>query len=409
MKLLMRLAWRNLWRNRRRTIITALATLFATLLSIAMRGIQLGTYDSNIAYALGTFSGYLQLQAPGFQENPSLHKTFTLDPHLRQVLSQTRAIRGFAPRVYADGLVSFRSNSLGAAIFGISPDEERQVTTLATRLNAGRFLANDASAEIVVGFKLLQNLKADIGDTVVILAQGYDGTLGNQKFVVVGTIKTGSQEFDNMGIFGGLSSFQQLLGMDNRVHVVAVSLGSVSEIEGVTRDLEHSLDTSRIAILPWQKVMPEFQQSIELDNVSGILFLGILIVVVAFGILNTVLMSVTERFREFGVLLAVGMPGRKLAAVVFLETLFITVIGVLAGNLLAWCVNYYLVQNPIQFTGDYAAMMQEYGFLPVLKSSLHIRSFMNTTLSIVIISLISTIYPLYRTYHLQPLKGIRYT
>ena len=87
----------------------------------------------------------------------------------------------------------------------------------------------------------------------------------------------------------------------------------------------------------------------------------------------------------------------------------ITVIGVLAGNLLAWGVNYYLVQNPIQFTGDYAAMMQEYGFLPVLKSSLHLRSFINTTLSIVIISLLSTIYPLYRTYHLQPLKGIRYT
>lgn len=409
MNLLMRLAWRNLWRNRRRTLITALAAVFATLLSIAMRGIQLGTYDSNIAYALSTFSGYIQLQAPGFQENPSLHKTITLDEHLQSVLVHERNIQGFAPRVYADGLVSFRNNSLGAALFGISPKDERRVSTLAGRLNNGRFFTNDTSGDVVVGYKLLQNLKAGIGDTVVILAQGYDGTLGNRKFVVVGTIKTGSAEFDNMGVFARLLCLQQLLGMDNRVHVVALSLGNVSQIDDVIHTLTNSLDTSKIAVLPWQKVMPEFQQSIELDNVSGILFLGILIVVVAFGILNTVLMSVTERFREFGVLLAVGMPNRKLVTVVFLETLLITVIGVLAGNLLAWGVNYYLVQNPIQFTGDYAAMMQEYGFLPVLKSSLHLRSFINTTLSIVIISLLSTIYPLYRTYHLQPLKGIRYT
>jgi putative ABC transport system permease protein len=409
MRLLLKLAWRNLWRNKRRTLITALAVVFATFLAIAMRGIQLGTYESNIANALSTFAGYIQLQAPGFQENPSLHKTILLNDHLRRVLSNDPAVKGFAPRVYADGLVSYRSNSLGSALFGIVPEREHTVGTLVDKVNDGRFFTSDTSDNIVLGHTLLQNLNARIGDTVVILAQGFDGTLGNERFTITGTIKTGSPEFDAIGVFVGLSRLQQLLAMDDRIHVVALALGSIHQIDDVTHYLTTSLDTSTIAVLPWQKVLPDLEQSIELDNVSGIIFLGILIVVVAFGILNTVLMSVTERFREFGVLLSLGMRQTKLVDLVFLETIMITLIGVLVGNLLAWGVNSYLIAYPIHFTGDYAAIIEEYGFLPILKSSLDIRSFMNTTLSVVVISLISTIYPLYRTYRLQPLKGIRYT
>jgi len=409
MKLLLKLAWRNLWRNKRRTLITTLAVMFATLLSIAMRGIQLGVYEENISHAVNVFSGFIQLQAHGFQENPSLHRSFVLDEKLRSTLTNDSDIKGYAPRIYADGLVSFGNNALGAALFGIVPDYERRVATLASRIHSGRFLSSDTSNEVVLGYKLLDNLKATIGDTIVILAQGFDGTLGNQRFTIVGSVKTGSQEFDGMAVFAGLSQLQQLLVMDHRIHVVALSLGNLYQIDNVASRLASSIDTSTIAILPWQEVMPDLKQSIELDNISGIIFLGILIVVVAFGILNTVLMSVTERFREFGILLSLGMPQRKLTTVVFMETILITLLGVAIGNLLAWGVNYYLIIHPIQFTGDYAAMMEEYGFLPMMRSSLHFSSFMNTTLSILVIALVSTIYPLYRTYRLEPLKGIRYT
>jgi putative ABC transport system permease protein len=120
-------------------------------------------------------------------------------------------------------------------------------------------------------------------------------------------------------------------------------------------------------------------------------------------------MSVTERFREFGVLLALGMPQEKLVRVVFLETMLITLAGLVIGNLLAFGVNWYLMAHPIEFGGEYAALMEEYGFLPLMRSSLRPGSFLNTTLAVLAISLLSTVYPLYRTYRLEPLKGIRYT
>ncbi len=409
MKLLFTLAARNLWRNSRRTIITILAVMFATLFSIAMRGVQLGTYEENISYALGLFSGYIQIQAPGFQDNPSLHKTFRIDSTITRALSAMPEITGWTPRIYADGLVSFRSNSLGAAMFGVDPDREREVSTLQKKIHEGRFLLTDTSADVVLGQTLMENLKAAIGDTLVILGQGYDGTLGNALFRIAGTVKTGSPEFDAMGVFIGLSRLRSLLEMGDRIHVIAVSLSSIYDVPTVTDRLRASLDTSEVTVLPWQQVMPDLKQSIDLDNISGMIFLGILIVVVAFGILNTVLMSVTERFREFGVLLSLGMPQTTLVIIVFLETVIITLVGIILGNILAAGVNYYLIVHPIEFSGDYAAMMEQYGFLPSIRSSLKLSSFFNTSISVVIIALLSTIYPLYRTYKLEPLKGIRYT
>ena len=161
--------------------------------------------------------------------------------------------------------------------------------------------------------------------------------------------------------------------------------------------------------LSWDEVMPDFKQSIELDNISGILMLLVLIIIVAFGILNTVLMSVTERFNEFGITLSLGMPQIKLVQLIFIETIFITILGVLIGDLLGWSVNYYILLNPIEFSGDLGWVYEEYGFLPRIESTLDFTIFLNTSISVLLISLVACFYPAYKVFKLEPLKGIRYT
>ncbi|RMF57000.1 MAG: FtsX-like permease family protein, partial [Calditrichaeota bacterium] len=133
------------------------------------------------------------------------------------------------------------------------------------------------------------------------------------------------------------------------------------------------------------------------------------VIVVAFGILNTMLMSVTERFREFGIVLSLGMPNRKLVIMVLWETFFIVVLGLILGNLLAAGINYYIVQHPIVFSGGFAELYEEYGFLPRLESTLRWSIFFNNNIAILFISLLAIIYPAYKVYKLEPLKGIRYT
>jgi len=407
--LLFKLAWRSVWRNKRRSIITILAVTFAAMFSIAMRGIQLGTYEVNIQTAVNMFSSYLQIQRTGYQENPSLQRNFRYDETLESLIKAQPAVTAQAPRIYADGLVSFKDNSLGAAIIGIDPNLENYVSDLHNKVDAGKFFRSDSTDEVVVGYKLLRNLKAAIGDKIVVLTQGYYGSLGNMLFRISGTIKTGSREFDAAAVFIGLSTAQELLDMGNRITVIALSLTDLDRVTATKAQLNQKVRNLNLTALSWDEILPELKQSIELDNIAGLLFLGILIFVVAFGILNTVLMSVTERFREFGILLSVGMPQIKLVTIVFIETLIIAMIGLLFGNILAAGVNYYIVLNPIVFSGDFGAIYEEYGFLPRLESSLKLSIFIYSTISILIIALASFLYPGYKLWRLEPLKGIRHT
>ncbi len=407
--MLVRLAWRNLWRNRRRTLITISAVVFATFLSIAMRGLQLGTYEQNINFSLNLFSGHLQLQHPAFADNPTLHNTFAFGTDIEAALRSDSRVSGYAPRIIADGLLSYRENSQGAAIFGVDPEAERKVSRILKRISEGRIMSSPDAKELVLGHTMLANLRASIGDEVVILTQGRDGSLGNMKYRIVGTIKTGMPDMDRAAVFMGITALQELISMPRHISVVAVSVKELSYVPEVTQRLNERLGGSKVRAMTWQEVMPELKQSIDLDNYSSILFLGILIVVVAFGILNTILMSVTERFREFGILLAIGMPQRFLVRLVFLETVFILMVGILIGNAIGYGIVSWFAENPIIFTGDYAAMMEEFGWLPQMGSVVRISSFVNTSAAIVILSLLAAAYPLFRVARLEALKGIRYT
>ena len=198
--LILKLAWRNIWRNKRRSLLTLAAISFATFASIAMRGMQHGTYAVNIENAVKISSGYLQIQKPGYLNSPSLNKSFGNIKAIENKLDSLKIIKGYTPRINADGLISYKDNSFGAAIFGIDPSTEKNVTTFMNRIKDGRFFTSDTSSNIVIGYKLLENLKAEIGDEVVILSQGADGSMGNLKFKIIGTIKTGAAELDAMGI-----------------------------------------------------------------------------------------------------------------------------------------------------------------------------------------------------------------
>ncbi|MCL5029433.1 MAG: FtsX-like permease family protein [Bacteroidetes bacterium] len=407
--MLLKLAWRNIWRNKRRSLITLAAVVFAAVMAIAMRGIQLGTYALNIRSVVELFSGYLQIQEKNYLDNPSLTSSFIIDSKILDALKSTKGVVDYAPRIYADGLISYKDNSRGAAIFGIEPEKEKNVTTFVQNINSGKFFTSDSSNQIVVGDQLLKNLDAKVGDEIVLLAQGYDGTLGNQKFKIVGTVKFGVQELESALIFMGLKSAQSLLAMGSKVNVVAIKADDLNHLEEINDQLSSKIRNSNIKILSWDKINPELEQAIQLDNVSGIFFLGILIVIVAFGILNTVLMSVIERFREFGVVLAIGMPQVTLTYLVYIETMLITFIGLVAGNIFGYAINYYFILHPIILGEELKKLYEIYHFLPQLKSTLQVSIFFNVSLSILAISLASCFYPAYKVYKLEPLKGIRHT
>lgn len=414
MKLILKLAWRSIWRNWRRSLLTIAAIFFAVFLSVSMRGIQAGTYEENIKIATKIFTGYIQIQRVGYYDNPSLLKTFNYNDKLKNYLSSVKKIKSFTPRINGFGLIGYDKKSFGVAIFGVDPQTEKTVTTLNTKVIKGNFLSNDKKYDIVIGKTLQKNLEVNIGDTVIVLTSGFDGSMGNLKFRVGGISKMGSSNFDAMSLFMTLEASKELMAMGNRIASIAVTLESIEILPEVKKELntyfsEHQIDGKELTVLDWSELMPEMKQSIELDDISGILFLAILIVVVAFGILNTLTMSITERFKEFGIMLALGTKQSVLLRIVFFETLLLTFVGLLVGSLAGFAVNYYIYLNPIPIGGDMGELYREVGFEPMIWSSIDFMIFVNNALIILVTALVAFIYPGWKVMKLEALKGIRYT
>ncbi len=383
--------------------------MFATFAAIAMRGIQLGSYDVNIKFATRFFPGFIQIQEDGYHKSPSLRKSFRVSDEMKSLLDNSDGITGYSERINSEGLISFYDQTFGTAIFGIDPATEKNTSKMMEKIKQGKFFSTTNTNEIVLGETLARNLKVQVGDTVVVLSQAFDGSMGNLKFIVSGIIKTGISEFDKMSAFIGIDMARELLFMYNRVNAIAINIDEVRDQNAVVSYLKSGINDTNIAVVGWEELMPDFRQSIEFDNVSGIFMLLILIVIVAFGILNTVLMSITERFREFGVTLAIGMKHIKLVYLVTIETFLISTCGIIAGEVIGFFINLYIVNNPVQMGAEFDWMLEEYGFLPRIESTLNPEVFISVGIAVLAISVLAVIIPLIKVYKLEPLKGIRYT
>ena len=412
MKLLLKLAWRNVWRNKRRSLLTILAIFFAAFLTIVVVGMQDGTWEYSVRTSVSMLSGFLQIQREGYRDNPSLQLMFPFDENLESILNNDPAVTGYAPRIYADGLITFSDNSYGAAIFGIHPVMEKSISRFHERIIEGKFITPDNTDEIVIGERLMRNLRVAVGDTVVIIAQGSDGSMGNMKYRIGGALRFGAEEIDMMTVLMHIEEVQELVVMYGNVNVVAIGIDDLRAVHRVRERLQRAIEqeeTALLTVLTWEEVMPDLKEAMEFDKISGWLFYLMLVIIVAFGILNTLMMSITERFREFGVILAIGMKQRMLIALVVLETILLVFVGLIVANIAGYGVNYYFYHNPIVLGGELADVYAYYGIEPLIAWVKYFSININTSLMILGVSFFVGIFPVFKVMRLEPLKGIRYT
>lgn len=412
MLLILKIAWRNVWRNWRRSVLTILAVVFATFFIIAMKGIQKGTFDKNIKNSLDLFTGYLQIQKKGYLDNPSLNKSFSIDLEMLNFLQNDMNIRGFSPRITTFGLIGYKDKSVGTAIIGIDPTRELLYSNVATKIKKGNFVNDFDIYQINVGERMIKNLGASVGDTIVILSQAFDGTMGNLKCIIGGVYRFGSNEFDGMSIFMNIQAADELLAMENRISSLAIFLHDIKDVTDVKNNLNLMTQNSSekgIEVLSWDEVLKDLKQTIDMKVISEVFYIGILLMIVGFGILNTVLMSITERFNEFGVMLALGTQHYIIVTAVFIETIIISIIGILFGFLSGYIVNNYISNNPIILPGNFSRMYEELGFLPEINSTVSSEIFTSTGIIVLSVALIVYIYPAFKLFKLTALKGIRYT
>ncbi len=403
-----KMAWRNIWRNPRRTLLTLCAIAFASLLLVFMLSFQFGSYETMINSAVKIHTGHLQIQTAGYHDKKSIRLLVPQPAVIGNILAKIPQVEAFAFRAEAFSLASSQKRTYGVLITGIDPQREVKVSKLKKLLREGEYLVQSDYDQALVGQLLAKNLKVKIGDELTILGQGRDGSVAATVLKVKGIYRSGLDVFDRASIHIPLNAFQDLYGMDGAVHtVVAVgkSLSHVSHIKArVQKDLA-SAGLSSMRVLDWEALMPGLREAIEMDLVSGLIFYGLLIIVVAFSILNTFLMAIFERTREFGVLMAIGTTPRRLTKLLLIESMSITIVGVVAGIVSGILVTYYFQVHGIDVSGS-SELLGQFGISGRMYPKLSGPSILIGPGMVLIVTFLAALYPALKVRGLRPVEAL---
>ena len=403
------MAWRNIWRNPRRTVLTICAIAFACLLLVFMLSFQFGSYETMINASVKIFTGHIQVQAVGYHEKQEMQSVVPEPLSIGQILENTESVEAYSFRAQAFALISSNERTYGTIVTGVDPVLEAGVSRIKNLMREGSYLSGNDYNQALIGRLLAQNLRVKVGEDLTILGQGRDGSIAATVVTIKGIFSSGIDEFDRASIYIPLKSFQDTFSMQGAVHqvvVVASRLSVVSEIKAALLPQLSALKTKNpLTALDWQELMPGLRQSIEMDLVSGIIFYFILILVVAFSILNTFLMAILERTREFGVMMAIGTTPKRLNKLVLTESLSLTAVGIGAGIIMGCLITLYFQKHGIDISGS-SDLLSQYGITGRIFPKLTIVSTFAGPIAVLIITFFAALYPARKIKRLKPVEAM---
>jgi len=408
--ILLRIAWRNLGRNRRRTALTVAAAAFATLLCLANLAISAGSQKRWIANAVGLYPGHFQVSLRGYRDSRSLDDALALTPEQTAALDALPGA-GWAPRLEAFGLISADSEHAtgrGVGLFGLDVAREAGLSRLLRSVRVGAPPASPR--EIALGDLLAKNLGVAVGDSVIVVSADAFGSQAADRFRVTGTFHVGSDELDGYGAIAGLADLQEFLQAGAGLAHVAVFARDTKYLPDLGARLNAAFPADRYEVLGWPELVPDLVQFIRMGDVGDWFQNGLLLIVVVFGLLNTVLMSVFERVREFGVLRALGLRPRAVFGLVVLESLLLSLVGIAAGFAIGIPIVMYLENHPIFIVRpDMRQSFEVFGIEPVLQFGFARSELVALPLVLLAIGVLAALIPAARAARGRPVDALRAT
>lgn len=427
MKVLLLMAWRNLGRNRRRTAINLAAIAFATMAMVFMSSLQAGSYSQMIESAVKMQTGHLQIQHKDLKQKEELYLTVDHLRELYAILDQTPGVVGVVGRLQNGFLVSRSDDETFVALaIGTDPAREAKTSTWPKLVREGTFLDAVDRQGVVIGELLAINLlssadnaavkpdlKDILGAELVLVGQDVNGGLARTEVTVRGVIKTGNPDLDRSLVLANLELLQETVmveNYDNTVHHIAILLESYELIPQVQAALQDKVGrlSENYRVMTWKEVAPGLDQGIQMDNVSGKITIFILLVVVAFGILNTFLMSAMERFREFGMMMAIGVKPYTCGGLLLLESQILTVLGFGLGLLIGGTVAVVFEHVGIPLGKEMGEIYAQWGIPDRVYPIFHWTIAWWVFLQVWLVTSLTACYPARRITRFRPLEALRY-
>lgn len=401
-----KIAFRNIFRHRRRSLLTGLMMAVGCLLFSVFIGMVDGSYGLLINMFTRDHTGHIQIHKKGYLDKPSIYKIIEDPEAVGEKLEVIPSVVSWAPRIYSPALAFAGRKTSGVRVMGIDPAREAETTRLLKKVKAGRFISEKPSNEIVIGERLSRVLKAGTGDEVALIAQGVDGSIANGLFTVVGITGQAGSSFGGSTGYINIESARRFLSMPRGAHEIAVILTDQALAISTAKLISQSLNSSGdiFEVDPWQVVEKQFYLAMQADIKGNWLTIIVFTIIIAIGVLNTVLMVILERTREFGVLKAMGTRPFQIFMLIILETAFLALLSIVpgaAGGIAAnWILSVYgiTLPNPVDWGGF---------LFDTITAKITVRSILIPVVVIVFSALLVSIPPAIRAARIKPVDALR--
>lgn len=400
---LTRLAWRYLWRNHRRTIIMLSAIAVGSWAMIFMTALTRGMVDQMIADGISVLPGHVQVHDPGFLNDPSVANRITIPDDEFARRFDDAGIKAWASRVRVPAVVMSERESRGVTLLGIDPAAEREFSFVSYDEVEGRFLESPDDNGAVIGRKLAEKLDTEVGKRIVLMSQDPDNEIADRGFRVVGLFEASMPSFEESFVFIGKATAQKMLRIGEATTEVVFLGDDYRDVdptyELVAERVDGGLDVKR-----WHEIDTYLGTMLRVMDGFVLIWVVVIFLALSFGLVNTLVMAVFERVREIGLMLALGMKPAMILGQIIVESLMLLLIGLVAGNTLAW-----LTVIPLQDGIDVSVVaqgMEWFGASAVLYPELTMDDVIMANLIVIVLGIVASLSPAWRASRYEPIEAI---
>jgi len=400
------LSWRNIWRNPRRTLVIMSAVIIGVWSMVFLGALMRGISAQMVRNGIATLTGHIQIHQKGYRDDPVIENSITAPRRLETILkSNLPAGTRWASRVRVNAVASNARHSSGITLVGIEPQKESHVSFIGQAVTAGRFLKPDDHFGVIVGKALVEKFGTRLGRKLILMSQDNDRDIASRAFRIVGIFRAEMEATEKQFVFVTMPAAQQMLKLKNEISEVSIILADHQKVNQAVAVLRESLSATAYEVQSWRELLPMVTAVIKMYDGFILLWFLAVFIAMGFGIINTTLMAVYERIREFGLLKALGMKPWWIVRQVITESFFILILGMIIGNTLGLFSVLALAGNGIDLS-SFASGLEFAGMSRVIYPSIGSRDVIAANLVVFVLGLLVSLYPAVKAARFTPVEAM---
>ena len=405
----LQMGWRNIWRNPRRTMVIMTAVIIGVWAMIFLGALMRGISEQMVRNGIATLTGHIQVHHPGFRKDPVIENSMDNPGEVETALEATLPQDArWTTRIRVDAIASNARHSSGVTLVGIDPEREAALSFIGEAVTEGRYLKPDDRYGIIVGKALADKFETKLGRKLVLMSQDTERDIASRAFRITGIFRAEMEATEKQFVFVTIDAARTMLKLDNEISEVSILLADYKESDTVAETLRGALPPDSYDVETWRGLLPFITAILKMYDWFIYLWFLIIFIAMGFGIVNTILMAVFERIREFGLLKALGMKPWWIVKEVLTESFFLLLLGMVAGNALGFLSIFALADTGIDLSA-LSEGLEFAGMSRVIYPFIMMSDVVAANLVVLVLGLAVSAYPAIKAARFTPVKAMAQT